>query len=102
MEPLTADESPCGGCQSLDSPGNDKTVTLLTGHVVCGYCPSWRLECMDRHNRSFDVLALPDKEARREYLARHGKAHGELSRQRLEAEVIAMHRRRLAAAATEF
>lgn len=101
MEPLTADDSPCGGCQSMDSPGNDKTVTLLTGHVVCTYCPAWRQECMDRHNRSIDILALP-KEDRREALERHGENHGELSRQRLEAEVIAMHRRRLTAAVPDF
>lgn len=102
MAALNTDESPCGGCQSLDSPGNDKTVTLLTGHVVCGYCPAWRIECQDRHNRSIDILALPDKEARREALENHGKAHGELSRQRLEVEVIALHKRRLAASTSDF
>lgn len=94
MDPLTNADSPCGGCQRLDSLGNDKAVTLITGHVVCSYCPAWREECMGRHNRAFDILALPKAE-RADALERHGEYYGELAKERLKAEVIAMHKRRL-------
>jgi hypothetical protein len=53
---------------------------------------------MDRHNRAFDILALP-KDDRAPALERHGQHYGELSKERLKTAVIAMHRRRLELAA---
>ena len=50
----------CLGCQRCET---GPVVTLITGEVVCNYCPSWRLECEARHVASMETLR-----ERREYL----------------------------------
>lgn len=65
----------CLGCQRLES---GPTVTLITGAVVCNYCPAWKNECLARH-----VLSLPGKTERRKFLAEWASRNGNESALRL-------------------
>lgn len=65
----------CLGCQRLES---GPTVTLITGAVVCNYCPAYKDECMARH-----ILAMPTREQRRKFLADWGLKHGQAEGLRL-------------------
>ena len=58
----------CLGCQRCE---DGPVVTLFDGRVVCNVCEDWRAECEARH-----VLAMPDKQVRREYLAAVEKKRG--------------------------
>ena len=54
------------------------TVTLIDGRQVDSYSQDWRAECEARQ-----VLAMPDIQARRTYLADISKRRGEVAGQAL-------------------
>lgn len=72
----------CLGCMRCEA---GPVVTLHDGRVVCNFCPDYKDECMARH-----VLAMPDKNQRREFLVDWGKKHGEAQGQRLADLVMAV------------
>lgn len=58
----------CLGCQRLENP--DQCVTLVSGDVVCTYCPARLTECEAR-----ELLKLP-KQARIEALKKRELKRG--------------------------
>lgn len=65
----------CLGCNRCE---DGPMVTLISGCMVCNYCPDYKDECLARH-----VLALPTKDDRREFLMAWGKKHGQDAQNRL-------------------
>lgn len=61
----------CLGCQRLENA--DQCVTLVSGAVVCTYCPAWMLECEAR-----ELLKLP-KSARIEALKKRELKRGDVT-----------------------
>ena len=59
----------CLGCSRCE---DGPVVTLHDGRVVCNHCEDYKQECLARH-----VLAMPSKDARREFLASWGRKHGQ-------------------------
>ena len=93
----------CLGCARLEQPGCN-TVVLLTGEVVCSWCPSWLGETRDREIEARAILTMSDRATRQAHLdlleARHGvndPAHGAEYRRRLEAAILGLWERRKAA-----
>lgn len=90
----------CLGCARLEQPGCN-TVVLLTGEVVCSWCPSWLGETRDREIEARAILGMADRETRQAHLdlleARHGvndPAHGAEYRRRLESAILGLWRAR--------
>lgn len=78
----------CPDCARLSAP-DAKTVTLLSGAVVCNYCDLWREECLGRQKEADFILRLGSRDARREHLAYLEMQNGPEYRRRIEAAVIA-------------
>ena len=90
----------CLGCARLEQP-DCNTVVLLTGEVVCSWCPSWLAETRDREIEARAILGMADRETRQAHLdlleARHGvndPAHGAEYRRRLESAILGLWRAR--------
>lgn len=79
----------CSGCSRLEV-ADAATVTLLTGEVVCTWCPAWQVETRDREVLARTILAMDDKGSRLVALARHEAADGTESRRRLEAAIMGL------------
>lgn len=86
--PEQAQPGPCQDCARLSAP-DAKTVTLLSGAVVCNYCDRWREECLGRQKEADFILRLGSRDARREHLAYLEMQNGPEYRRRIEAAVIA-------------
>jgi hypothetical protein len=89
IPPAAPDAAPggCLGCSRLEVP-DAPTVTLLTGAVVCTWCPAYRLECHDRQVEAHAVLRMPDRPTRLAHLARREAEFGSEYRRRLEAVIL--------------
>jgi len=72
---MIAESDDCLGCQRCEA---GPVVTLHDGRVVCNTCPDYKDECMARH-----ILAMPDKNARRDFIVKWGDKHGEAARSAL-------------------
>lgn len=78
-------ENECLGCQRLEEGA--EVVTLVSGAVVCTWCPSWQHECAERHRKALRVLELASRDDRLRYVADYRAANGDLAADRLETEV---------------
>lgn len=87
----------CLGCARLEDPACT-TVTLLSGAVVCSWCPSWLEETRARQEEANYVLRLVDRPTRLDHLAKREAEFGAEYRRRLEAVVLETWQRRRAAA----
>lgn len=96
--PNAAAPDGCLGCARLED-GATPTVTLLSGAVVCSWCPAWREECRLRQEEAYAVLRMADRETRRAYLEAMERRHGAEYRRRLEAVVLETWERRRRASA---
>ena len=85
--PEQAQPGPCQDCARLSAP-DAKTVTLLSGAVVCNYCDRWREECLNRQKEADFVLRLGTREARRSHLAYLERQHGAEYRRRLDVVIL--------------
>jgi hypothetical protein len=91
---MTADA--CLGCVRLEDPAA-ATVTLLSGQVVCSWCPGWRDETAAREIEARAILRMIDRDTRLARLAALEARHGAEYRRRLEAVVLDLWERRRAA-----
>jgi len=87
----------CGGCARLESEA--PSVTLLAGQVVCTYCPAWQEETRLRQIEAYQVLDLPDRATRQNWLAKREHEFGAEYRRRLEAVIMATWKRQQASTA---
>lgn len=113
---MTAAVCPSGSPCAYAGRAGVGAVTLLSGVTCCSWCAAWRQECLDRANKAYAVLRLPDRETRRARLDTYeanarldavrlgvpADAYAAESRRRVEAAVMALwHARRAAAMAPE-
>jgi len=87
----------CLGCARLEDPACT-TVTLLSGALVCSWCPAWREETHARQLEACAVLEMADKPTRLAHLAKREAEFGAEYRRRLEAVILQTWERRRAAA----
>jgi len=85
---MTDPATECAGCARLETDA--ETVTLLTGAVVCTWCPAWREETRLRHEEAVWVLSMVDRETRQAHLAKREAVFGAEYRRRLEAVIMEM------------
>ena len=97
---VPADADGCLGCSRLEA-ADEPTVTLLSGAVVCSWCPSWQAETRARQIEAYAVLAMRDRPTRQAFLAKREAEFGTEYRRRLEAVILqTWEARRGAASAT--
>lgn len=90
----------CAGCARLEHP-DVATVRLLSGIEVCTYCPAWQRETLGRQLEANRVLRMPDRDARRAFIADRAAAFGALYGERLSAVILETWERQRASAAAE-
>jgi hypothetical protein len=94
------DAAGCLGCVRLENQ-TAEAVTLLSGAVVCSWCPAWLTETRDRHNEAALVLRMVNRETRRAHLDSREAEFGALYRERLEAAILSLWESQRAALSTE-